>query len=71
MLPSSDLARTLPHDLTAAPPGVSVGDLLQKVRLLVEGLASDLDVHREVGANVEGRVDVDELEATGVLDLAA
>jgi hypothetical protein len=37
----------------------------------VEGLAADLDVHAEVRAHVEGRVNVDELEAAGVLDLAA
>jgi len=37
----------------------------------VEGFAADLDVHGEVRADVEGRVDVDELEAAGVLDLAA
>ncbi len=52
-----------------APPGVAVGDLLQEVRLLVEGLAANLDVHGEVGADVEGRVDVNELQATRVLDL--
>ena len=53
------------------PPGVAVGDLFEEVRLLVEGLAADLDVHAEVRADVEGRVNVDELEAAGVLDLAA
>ena len=37
----------------------------------MEGFAADLDVHGEVRADVEGRVDVDELEAAGVLDLAA
>jgi hypothetical protein len=36
----------------------------------VEGLAADLDVHAEVRAHVEGRVDVDELEAARVFDLA-
>ena len=54
-----------------APPGVAVGDLLQKVRFLVEGLAADLDVHAEIRADVEGRIDVDQLEAAGVLDLLA
>jgi len=52
-------------------PGVAVGDLFEEVRLLVEGLAADLDVHAEVRAHVEGRVDVDELQPAGVLDLAA
>jgi hypothetical protein len=37
----------------------------------VEGFAADLDVHGEVRADVEGGIDVDELEAAGVLDLAA
>ncbi|MGH8863887.1 MAG: hypothetical protein ACREVZ_04495 [Burkholderiales bacterium] len=37
----------------------------------MEGLAADLDVHGEIGADVEGRVDVDELETTRVLDLPA
>ena len=54
-----------------AAPGVAVGDLLQQVWFLVESLAADLDVHGEVGADVERRVDVDELQAARVLDLAA
>ncbi|HNP82599.1 MAG TPA: hypothetical protein PKN47_14140 [Nitrospira sp.] len=37
----------------------------------MEGLTADLDVHAEVRAHVEGRVDVDELQASGVFDLAA
>src|SRR5438445_3810242 len=53
------------------PPGVAVGDLFEEVGLFVEGLAANLDVHAEVRADVEGRVNVDELEAAGVLDLAA
>ena len=57
--------------ICAAPPGVAVGDLFEEVRLLVEGLAANLDVHAEVRAHVEGRVDVDKLQAAGVLDLAA
>ncbi|MEI6787674.1 MAG: hypothetical protein WCL49_04260 [bacterium] len=36
----------------------------------MEGLAADLDIHAEVCADVEGRVNVDELEAARVLDLA-
>src|SRR6266850_5172273 len=57
--------------IRAAPPGVAVGDFFEEVRLFVEGLAANLDVHAEVRAHVEGRVNVDELEAAGVLDLAA
>ncbi|MEK7763993.1 MAG: hypothetical protein AAB433_20670 [Nitrospirota bacterium] len=37
----------------------------------MEGLATDFDVHAEVRAHVERWVDVDELQAPGVLDLAA
>ena len=55
----------------APPPRVAVGDLLEDVRLLVECLAADLDVHAEVGAHVERRVDVDQLEPARVLDLLA
>src|SRR5699024_5115681 len=43
----------------------------QEVGLLVEGLVADGDVHGKVGTDIERRVDVDELEATGILDLAA
>jgi hypothetical protein len=35
----------------------------------VEGLAANLDVHAEVRAHVERRVNVDELQPAGVLDL--
>lgn len=52
-------------------PRVAIGDLLQKVRLLVERLAADLDVHREVGADVEGRIDVDQLQPARVFNLLA
>ena len=55
----------------AAAPGVAVSDLFQQIGLLVESLAADLDIHREVRADIEGWVDVDQFEATRVLDLAA
>ena len=55
----------------SAPPGVAVGDLFEEVRLFVEGLAADLDVHTEIRAHVKGRVDVDKLEAARLLDLFA
>jgi len=38
---------------------------------LVKGLAADLDVHREIGPHVERRVDVDQSQAAGFLDLLA
>ena len=40
--------------IRAAPPGVAVGDLFEEVRLFVEGLAADLDVHAEVRADRGG-----------------
>ena len=57
--------------IRTASPGIAVGDLFEEVGFLVEGFAADFDVHGEVRADVEGRIDVDELEAAGVLDLAA
>ena len=55
----------------ALAPGVAVGDFFEDVRLLGEGVVADLDVHAEVGADVEGRVDVDQLDAAVGLDLLA
>ena len=52
-------------------PGIAVGDLLENVGFLVEGLAADLDVHAEVGTDIKRRVNVDELEAAGFFDLGA
>ena len=43
----------------------------ENVGLLGEGVVADLDVHGEVGADVEGRVDVDELDAALRFDLLA
>jgi hypothetical protein len=37
----------------------------------MKGFAADLDVHGEVGADVERWVDVDEFETASILDLAA
>ena len=51
------------------PPCVAIRDLLEQVWLLVEGLASYLDVHREISPYVKRRVDVDQLQATCILDL--
>jgi hypothetical protein len=52
-------------------PGVSIRKLLKDVRLLCERLVADFNVHREVCAHVEGRVDVDELDAALPFDLLA
>jgi hypothetical protein len=57
--------------IRALAPGVAVGDLFQDVGLLGEGVAADLDIHAEIRAHVEGRVDVDQLEAALLLDLLA
>jgi hypothetical protein len=45
--------------------------LFEEVGLLMKSLAADLDVHAEVRADIERRVDVDELQAACVLDLSA
>jgi hypothetical protein len=50
---------------------VSRGDLLEQIRLFVEGLAANLDVHAEVSADVKRRVNVDEFQPASFLDLAA
>ena len=57
--------------IRAAAPSVAVGDLFEEVRFLVEGLAANLDVHTEVRAHVEWRIDVDELKPAGIFDLTA
>ncbi|OPZ35375.1 MAG: hypothetical protein BWY96_02775 [Spirochaetes bacterium ADurb.BinA120] len=44
-------------------PGVAIGQLFEHVGPLGKGLVADLDIHRKIGAHVEGRVDVDELDA--------
>jgi hypothetical protein len=52
-------------------PGVAVGDFFEDVGAFGEGVAAvaDFDVHGEIGPDVEGRVDVDELEAALFFDL--
>ena len=57
--------------IRALAPGVAVGDFFEDVGLLGEGVVADLDVHREIRAHVEGRVDVDELQPALLLDLLA
>ncbi len=44
----------------ALAPGVAVGDFFEDVRFLGEGVAANFDVHGEVSAHVEGRINVDE-----------
>jgi hypothetical protein len=51
------------------PPRIPIRDLLEQIRLLVERLPADLDVHAEVGAHVKRWIDVDQLQSTRVLDL--
>ncbi len=53
----------------ALTPGVAVGQLLEHVGFLREGLVADLDVHGEIRAHVEGWIDVDQLDAAVLLDL--
>ena len=53
--------------------GVAVGELLEDVGLLGEGVAAvaDFDIHTEIGSDIERRVDVDQLQAALLLDLLA
>lgn len=37
----------------------------------MESLPANFDIHREVGSNIERRVDVDELQAPGIFNLSA
>lgn len=55
----------------AQPPSISVSDLLEQIWFLVKGLVADLYIHREIGADIERRIDVDEFEAARILDLPA
>ena len=55
--------------VSALSPRVAVGDFFEDVGLLGEGVAADLDVHTEIRADIEGRVDVDQLDAALGFDL--
>jgi hypothetical protein len=44
-------------------------DVVRSARLLGEGVAADLDVHREIGAHVEGGIDVNQFQPALGLDL--
>lgn len=57
--------------IRAPAPGVAVGDLFEEVGLFMKSFAADLNVHGKVGTDIEGRVNVDELESAGLFDLAA
>jgi len=52
-------------------PGVTVGNLFQDVGLFGKGITANLDIHREIRAHVERRIDVDQFEAALFLDLFA
>ena len=49
-------------------PCVPVCDFFEDVRLFGGGSFADFDVHDEVGADVMGRIDVDQLEPTLTLN---
>ena len=57
--------------IRALAPSVAVGDFFEDVGLLGEGVAADLDIHGEIRAHVEGRVDVNQLQPALRLDLLA
>jgi hypothetical protein len=53
----------------ALAPGVPIGDFFQDIGLLGEGVTADLDVHGKIGPHVKRWVNVDQLEATLLLNL--
>jgi len=53
------------------PPGVPIGDLFQYVGLFGEAVAANFNVHGEIRAHIEGRVNVNELQAAGVFNVLA
>jgi len=55
--------------IRAFAPGVAVGNLFEDVGFLGEGVVANLDVHREIRADVEGRVDGHEFDAALFLNL--
>ena len=59
------------RDETIRPsaPCIPVRDLLKNTRLFRERLVTDFDVHREVCPDIEGRIDVDHLDAALFFDL--
>ena len=56
-------------NLPRSVASVAVGDLFQQVRLIVERLAANLNVHAEIRAHVKRRVNIDELQTACVLNL--
>jgi hypothetical protein len=52
-------------------PGIAVGNLFKDVRPLGEGVVADLDIHREIRADIERRIDIDQFEAALLFDLLA
>jgi hypothetical protein len=57
--------------IRATSPSVTIRNLLQQVRLFVERLPADFNVHAEVRADIEGGINVDELETARVFDFTA
>jgi hypothetical protein len=52
----------------ALTPSVAVSDFLKDVGLFGEGFVADFDVHGKIGANIERRIDIDELDTALIID---
>ena len=50
-------------------PGIPIGDLFKDVGLLGEGVFAYLNIHTEISADIEGRVDVDQFDAALIFNL--
>ena len=50
-------------------PGIPVGDLLKNIRFFGKGILANLDLHREIRADIKGRINVDEFESALRFDL--
>jgi hypothetical protein len=55
----------------ALPPGVAVGDFFEDVGFIGEGFVANFDVHGEINADIEGGIDIDELDAALLFDFVA
>ena len=76
------LSQQIPHEnkalinhgdeaVRAFAPGVAVGKLFKHIGFFGEGVVADLNVHGEISAHVERRVNVNKLDAALLFNLFA
>ncbi|MCL0107176.1 hypothetical protein M1N63_01950 [Thermodesulfovibrionales bacterium] len=67
------LGQQIPHEnepfinhgdegVSSLAPGVAIGDFLKDIGLLGEGVTANFDIHEEIRAHVEGRIDIDQFQ---------